>query len=193
MMMIFFNFERDVLNQKTSDHLLSRSFKRRLKKGYLPYWESKYRFYGFGISITIRCKKYLMLPMIVLEILLLWFKRVLNILGAISPTIFSSMRANEYIILIELLRSGVLLKRDLIDMSDFELGAEVRAEMIKRIETSLNLFIYDQDFELLVKYPRAFFKFFFWPFSGQYLHLNSSLAPPKWVRKEDQDFIIPQF
>jgi hypothetical protein len=100
--------------------------------------------------------------------------------------------ANAHIIIVELLRAKIILKKDIELLSDIELGTEIRLDVIKKIENKLDIFIYNHDLEILVKNPRAFDSFLL-ALAGQNILQNKTLTLPAWTNPENTRFIIPQF
>lgn len=186
-----FDYSRDIFEKWPVEHLLSRSFKRRLKKGFIPYWNRTLDFW-------IWCFYH--------DQLLNLFKSTFDSFGNTSLMIlsrFSYMKrhfpkslnmfeANVNLILIELIRSKILLKKNIVNMSDLDIGVEARLDIIKKIENKLNIFIYDHDIEILVKNPRAFDSFLL-AIAGQRKLLDKIIETPKWTSPEKTKFILPYF
>jgi hypothetical protein len=184
-------YNRDIFEKETAHHLLSRSFKRRLKKGFLPYWNRALDFWIW---------KYYY------DQLLDTFNTSFDSFGNISLMILSRFsyikrhfpqsvelfEANAQIILIELLRSKVILKKDVDMLADIDLGLEVRLETIKKIEKKLDIFIYNHDLDLLVKNPRAFDSFLL-ALAGQNVLQEKNRVLPEWTSPGETKFIIPNF
>lgn len=184
-------FNRSLFDKETHTHLLSRSFKRRLKKGFIPYWNRPIDFYLW---------KYYYDP--ILEL----FKTSYDSFGNTSLMTLSRFNyikrhfpksvhlheANQQIVLLELLRSKHLLRKDIELINDIELGFETRLELIKKIESHLNIFIYSHDLEILVKKPQAFDSFLL-ALAGQNYLLNKNIIMPQWAYPDETRFIIPQF
>jgi hypothetical protein len=186
-----YDYGRNILHESADSYILSRPFKRRLKKGFMPYWNRSLDFYvwshyynqllelfnlsfdSFGTTSTMVQSRF-------------------NYLQRHFPRGLKLSEARGQIILIELLRAGIILRRDLINMSDIECGIEARLDIIKRIEKGLNLFIYDHDLELLVRNPRAFDSFLL-AIAGQNNLLGKTTDLPEWCQPEENNFIIPQF
>ena len=186
-----YDYERNTLHEPADSYIMSRPFKRRLKKGFMPYWNRSVDFYvwshyynqllelfnlsfdSFGTTSTMVQSRF--------HYLQRHFPRGMSLSEARGP-----------LILIELLRAGVILKRDLINMSDIEYGIEARLDIIKRIEKGLNLFIYDHDLELLVRNPRAFDSFLL-ALAGKNNLMGKALKLPDWCQPEETNFILPRF
>jgi len=186
-----FDYGRDIFEKWPVEHLLSRSFKRRLKKGFIPYWNRTLDFW-------IWCFYH--------DQLLNLFKTTFDSFGNTSLMIlsrFSYMKrhfpkslnmfeGNVNLTLIELIRSKILLKKNIVNMSDLDLGVEARLDIIKKIENKLNIFIYDHDLEILVKNPRAFDSFLL-AIAGQRKLLDKTITIPEWTGPEKTKFILPYF
>jgi hypothetical protein len=181
---------RDVLAKEAHHHLLSRPFKRRLKKGYLPYWNRPIDFWIwshyydqllelFNLSFDSFGTSSLMI-----QSRFTYLKRHF-------PNTLKLFESSIPILLIELFRSGILQKRDLLGLNNLELGAEARLDIIKKIEKSCNLFIYDRDLEALVENPRAFDSFLL-AVIGQNIHLGHHREVPEAFLHGSQ-FVVPSF
>jgi len=184
------DYSRDVMAKPTDQHLLSRSFKRRLKKGYLPYWNRPLDFWVwkhyydqlldlFNLSFDSFGSTSLMI------------QSRFTYLRRHFPQDFNLYESHLPILLIELLRAGIIHKRDVLQLSDIEMGMESRLDIIKKIEEHLKVFIYDHDLEFLVKNPRAFESFLL-AIVGQNIHLGKQRSLPDWALEESQ-FVIPSF
>jgi hypothetical protein len=184
-------FNRNVFEKETHHHLLSRSFKRRLKKGFLPYWNRALDFFVWKYYYDQ-----------ILELFNTSFDSfgntslmIISRFGYIKrhfPKSLELFEANAHVIIVELLRAKIILKKDVELLSDIELGTEVRLDVIKKIESKLDIFIYNHDLEILVKNPRAFDSFLL-ALAGQNILKNKSLQLPAWTSPESTRFIIPQF
>lgn len=183
------DYSRDVVSEETDSHILSRSFKRRLKRGFLPYWNRAIDFYIW--------KKYYdqMLKLFNISYdsfgnssLKLYFR--LNYLKRHFPNDFVLYESNVYIFLIELLRKKYLLKRDLQDFLDVENGAGSRLRIIESIEKTFSVFIYEADKDTLIKYPHAFQSFLL-ALIGWFDQHYSSVKMPEWTNPSETNFLIP--
>ncbi len=185
------DFKKDIMDVETTDHILSRSFKRRLKKGFLPYWNRP-------VDLWIWCNYY--------EQLLDLFNISYDSFGNTSlmmisrfdflkrhfPSGLKLYESNSYINLIELLRAKIILKRDILNLSDIDFNIEARLNIICQVEKKLNIFIYDHDKDILVKNPRAFNSFLL-AICGRNLSLTQMRALPLWAEPEKTRFVFPSF
>lgn len=184
-------YNRDVFLKETAHHLLSRSFKRRLKKGFLPYWNRSLDFwvwkYYYDQILEIFNTSFDSFGNVSLMVLYRF-----NYIKRHFPREVELFEGNEQIILVELLRSKIILKKDVAMLSDIDLGIEVRLETIKKIENKLDIFIYNHDLEILVKNPRAFDSFIL-ALAGQNVLQGKNRKLPDWTLPEETKFIIPNF
>lgn len=152
------HYTKSVLSKETNHHILSKSFKRKLKKGFIPYWNRPVDFWIwkhyydqllslFNISFDSFGNVSVML-MHKFNYLLRHLPRDLNI-----------MESDTHLCLIELYRAGIINKRHLMDLKDISLSALARVQIAKQIEARLNVFIYEKDLELISKNPKAFDSF----------------------------------
>ncbi len=186
-----FVFHKDIFNKKTTDPLLSKSFKRRLKKGFLAYWNRpvdywvwkyyydallglfKFSYDSFGTSSFMVLSRFLYLK-------------------KHFPAYLKIYESQALLCLTELLRSKIIMKRDLEHLNDFEGSNDARRTIIREIEKHFKLFIYDKDLELLVSSPRAFNSFIL-SVIGQQSLLQSVRPLPTWVGADRDTFLVPCF
>lgn len=184
-------YNRDIFEKETSHHLLTKSFKRRLKKGFLPYWNRTLDFwvwkYYYDQILDTFNTSFDSFGNISLMILSRF-----NYIKRHFPKHVELFEANEQIILIELLRSKIIMKKDVDMLNDIDLGIEVRLDAIKKIESKLDIFIYNHDLEILVKNPRAFDSFLL-SLAGQNVLQAKNRPMPDWTQPEETKFIIPNF
>jgi hypothetical protein len=143
-------YNRDIFSKETAHHLLSRSFKRRLKKGFLPYWNRTldfwvWKFY-YDQILELFNTSFDSFGNVSLMILFRF-----NYIKRQFPKDLEFFEANEQIILVELLRAKIIMKKDISLLNDVDIGIEARLDTIKKIESKLDIFIYNHDLEILVK------------------------------------------
>lgn len=184
-------YNRDIFLKETSHHLLSRSFKRRLKKGFLPYWNRALDFwvwkYYYDQILELFNTSFDSFGNVSLMVLYRF-----NYIKRHFPQEVELFEANEQIIIVELLRSKIIFKKDVAMLTDIDLGIEVRLETIKKIENKLDIFIYNHDLEILVKNPRAFDSFIL-ALAGQNVLQKKNRELPEWTNPKETKFIIPNF
>ena len=183
------HYSKSVLSKATDDHILSKSFKRKLKKGFIPYWNRPIDFWIwkhyydqmlnlFNISFDSFGNVSVML-MHKFNYLLRHLPRDLNI-----------MESDVHICLIELYRAGIITKNNLMDLKDIELSALARIQIAKQIEKKLNVFIYEKDLELISKNPKAFDSFLLAIIGRNYI--LGQLRETDQVEPRNS-FIVPSF
>ncbi len=181
----------NVLEKKPDNHILSKSFKRRLRKGFLPYWnrpidvwvwENYYDhllhffnagFDSFGNASTMLMSRFA------------YLRRHL-------PEGLSYYETSTYICLIELLRSKIITKSMITNLKDIDQGVNARALICKAIEEHLGIFIYEHDMNLICKNPKAFDSFLL-AVTGHRVVLNEVSVLPRWCKGDGQSFAVPKF
>mgnify|MGYP003684612961 CR=1 FL=1 len=185
------DYGRSVLYKETSHHILSKSFKRKLKKGFVPYWNRPVDYWiwnnyydqllnTFNVSYDSFGNVSVML--------LHKFHYLLRHL----PTDLSIYESDSLIVLIELYRAQVITKKHLIELQDINLNTLARVRIAKAIESKLDLFIYKNDLELISKNPKAFDSFLL-AVAGQSLILSKNRDIPDFGLKDNSRFIAPLF
>lgn len=182
---------KDVLAKKTEMHLLSKSFKRRLKKGLLPYWNRPLdawlwcQYYDqlldlFNITYDSFGQSALMGPV------------RLSYLRRHWPISINVYESNVYINFVELLKGGVVKQKDLSVLAHYIQGVEGRLDVIKEIEDKLGLFVYGQDLEQLISSSMAF-EAFILAVGARQAVLGQTLKAPAWASTHAENFLIPLF
>jgi len=183
--------KKRVIKKETSKHLLSKSFKRKLKKGFLPYWNRPIDFWiwknyydeilnYFNISYDSFGNVSLML--------MHRFKYLLRHF----PKELSLYESNTYMILIELLKADVILKKDIDDLGDIDEAALSRVRITKAIEKKLGIFIYMKDLELIAQNIKAFDSFLL-AVSGHNLLLDKNRSIEAFGEQDKVNLIAPNF
>lgn len=185
------DYSKDILKAKTTDHILSKSFKRKLKKGFVPYWNRpldfwvwenyydqllslfNYSYDSFGnVSLMLLYK---------FHYLLKHFPQELKI-----------FESQTFVILIELLRAGIITKKNILELKDIDVCTLARVRIVKSIEKSLNLFIYEKDIEIISKNSKAFDSFLLAVAGTCLINQNLHQIPQMYLR-ENESLIIPRF
>jgi hypothetical protein len=185
------SYSSTIFDKETHHHILSKSFKRKLKKGFVPYWNRSIDFWvwlnyydqilnvfnisydSFGTTSVMLIKRF-------------------HYLKRHFPDDLGIFEGNTFITLIELFRAGVISKKNIMELQDISLGTLARLEVVRAIEKKLGIFIYERDMESIVKNPRAFDSFLL-SVSGTRL-LKGEIKPiPDFNELESPRFIAPQF
>lgn len=185
------DFTKTWQEKKAIESPLSRSFKRRLKRGYVPYWNRPLDFWVWSEYY---------------DQLLYYFKSSYDSFGQVSAMLQARFRylkrhfsrelvlyeSHINICLLELFRSGVIDRKDLFDLKDLETVALARQNVLKKIEMKLNVFIYQHDWDILLRHPKAFDSFLL-ALAGRQYHLGASQQLPNWTNNKNAHFICPRF
>lgn len=185
------HYSQAPFQKKTDDHLLSKSFKKKLKKGFLPYWNRP-------LDLWVWKNYY--------DQLLDFFKVSYDSFGNTSLMLMSRFKyllrhfpvdlrffeTDVRICLLELLKAGIISKNQILNLNDIELSVFTKMEIIKRIEEKLGIFIYQGDVETIAKNPRAFDSFIL-AIAGQRVLLDEIYHAPKWSKAENANFVVPRF
>ena len=179
--------ELDLRQRKEHDQILSRSFKRKLKKGFVPYWNRP-------LDIEIWKEFY--------DDLLNYFNSSFDSFGNENliqilrfkyldrhlPTNLKLYESNYQLCLLQLLRRGVVRKKSLEDLKTLETAVLGRMEILKSIEQNLSVFLYENDRETMIKNPRAFQSFLLTLAGRCLLEGNTGV-----FRNIEENFFVPQF
>lgn len=179
------HYTQNVLSKDTDQHILSKSFKRKLKKGFVPYWNRPIDFWVwrnyydqmlslFNISFDSFGNVSVMLL------------HKFNYLLRHLPRDLSIMESSTHLCLIELYRANIIGKKNLMDLRDLNVATLARVQIAKAIEKKLNLFIYEKDLELISKHPKAFDSFLL-ALTGRN-HILGQLR-----ETNSSEFIVPHF
>ncbi len=180
---------KTLLENSDSSERLTKSFKRKLKKGFVPYWNR-------GIDFYIWNNYY--------DQLLDFFNSSFNSFGHSSYIVFSRFNfiermissrvkiaeADNKILLIELLRQKILNNREVLGLSSFDGVDSARLNIIEKLEKNFNIFIYDHDLNSIAKNQR-YFDAFLMSISGLLLSEKRTSELPAWCGTDL--FIIPEF
>jgi hypothetical protein len=185
------DYSKNLLKKNTDEHMLSRSFKRKLRKGFTPYWHRPIDFWVW--------KNYY-------DQLLEVFKTSYESFGNVSvmllarlnyllrhlPKDLTMYESNTNICLIELYRARVVSKSLLLQLFDLDLASAAREQIIKNIEKHMEIFIYDNDIETIIKNTQAFESFLL-SVVGQRMLMNGLRKIPSWGNSDGGNFIVPSF
>ncbi len=184
-------FSKNEFEKDSHLPMMSKSFKRKLKKGYLPYWNRPVDFWVW--------KHYY-------DPLLNIFKSSYDSFGNVSMMLLSRFKylnrhfpkdlclyeSNVLLTLLELYRSGMITKVHLQDLTIMDEAISSRHHIVKIIEKKLNVFMYDKDLELIITNPRAFDSFLL-AITGKQMVENSIQAIPEWALEGNSRFVVPKF
>jgi len=182
---------QEVYGEKKSTVLLSKSLKKRLRRGLTPYWNRpidlyiwknfydeliqvfNYSYDSFGHTSLMNLKRFSYLK-----------KHLSNI---------NIWESNIYIIFLELLRAEFLSPADLFGMKYVdEFSVSLRKNIVSKIEKNLNIYIKSEDSAVLTFDPRAINAFVL-SLSGISKVQNNVKALPDWCLPINQNFIVPSY
>ncbi len=186
-----YDFSKDIMGKEAHNYIISRAFRRRLKKGFIPYWNRPIDFYIWRLYYDQLLDLFNISYDSFRNVSLMLMNRF-HYLKRHFPNEFTLYESNSALCLVELLRSKVIEKRQILKLTDLYDGADARLSIIKSIEQKLNVFIYDQDIEKIYKNPKAFDSFLL-AVAGKQLVTDQSREIPSWSQTEGTNFLIPQF
>lgn len=185
------DYSKNILNKNTDEHMLSKSFKRKLRKGFTPYWHRPIDFWVW--------KNYYDQLLDVFKISYESFGNVsvmllarLNYLTRHLPKDLEMYESNIHICLLELYRARVVSKSLLLQLFDLDLVTSAREQIVRNIERNSEIFIYDNDMETIIKNSQAFESFLL-SLIGQRMLMNGLRKIPEWGNTDGGNFIVPSF
>lgn len=185
------DYSKNLLKKNTDEHMLSRSFKRKLRKGFTPYWHRPIDFWVW--------KNYYDQLLEVFKISYESFGNVsvmllarLNYLTRHLPHDLKMYESNIHICLIELYRARIVSKSLLLQLFDLDLVTTSREQIVRNIERHMEIFIYDNDLETIIKNSQAFESFLL-SVIGQRMLMNGLRKIPVWGNSDGGNFIVPSF
>ncbi len=185
------DYSKNLLKKNTDEHMLSRSFKRKLRKGFTPYWHRPIDFWVW--------KNYYDQLLEVFKISYESFGNVsvmllarLNYLLRHLPPDLKMFESNIHIALIELYRARVISKSLLLQLSDIDLAPGAREQIVLNIEHHMSIFLYENDLDTIVKNSQAFDSFIL-SVVGQKMLMNGLREISDWGNSDGGNFIVPSF
>lgn len=170
---------------------LSKSLKKRLRRGFIPYWNRpidlyiwlnyydeliqvfNYSYDSFGHSSLMNIKRFHYLS-----------KHLFGV---------NILEANIYVNFLELLKAGYLSPEDLFGMKYVdEFSVSLRKNIVTKIEQNLNIYIKNEDSAMLTFDPRAINAFIL-SLSGIASLDDKTLTLPHWCRENNSNFIVPVY
>lgn len=171
--------------------LLTKSLKKRLRRGLIPYWNRPIDLYiwenyydqliqvfnfsydSFGHTSLMNLKRFN------------YLKKHLAYVNI--------WEANIYLIFLELLKANYLSPEDLFGMKYVdEFSVSLRKSIVSKIEKNLNIYIKNEDSAVLTFDPRAINAFIL-SLAGISKVKNNSKQLPQWCLPINKNFIVPDF
>lgn len=185
------DYSKNLMGKNTDEHLLSRSFKRKLRKGFTPYWHRPIDFWVW--------KNYYDQLLEVFKISYESFGNVsvmllakLNYLVRHLPKNLTMYESNVQISLIELYRAKIIGKSVMFQLFDLDLAPSAREHIVHNIEKHLGIFIYEKDLDTIMKNPHAFDSFIL-SVVGQRMLMEKLREIPEWGNADGGNFVVPAF
>jgi hypothetical protein len=185
------DYSRNLLRKNPDEHMLSKAFKRKLRKGFVPYWHRPIDFWVW--------KNYY-------DQLLAVFKNSYDSFGNVSVMLLARLsyllrhlpkdlemyESNVQICMLELYRSRIVSKSTLLQLFDMDLATYAREKIVINIERHLGIFIYEKDLETIITNSQAFDSFIL-AVVGQRMLMHELRTIPQWVNSDQGNFIVPSF
>ena len=185
------DYSKNLLKKNTDEHMLSKSFKRKLRKGFTPYWHRPIDFWVW--------KNYYDQLLEVFKISYESFGNVsvmllarFNYLLRHLPSDLAIFESNVHICLLELYRARIVSKSVLWQLFDLDLASSAREQIIINIEKHMGIFIYENDIDTITKNSQAFESFIL-SVVGQRMLMNGLREIPEWGNSDGGNFIVPIF
>ena len=185
------DWKKDFLWNDFVDHTLTKSLKRRLKKGLVPYWN---RSIDLWIWLSYG------------DLMQNYFKKTYNSYGHMSLSFYlfnqfiqkklkadyNIYEANFYLILLELTRANVLGMKELKFSREEKIKVNERKILIEKVENFFKIFIYNEDINKMSEDEKSF-EAFMLSLTGYCLFKKQTKKFPEWPQIEKTPFIIPSF
>lgn len=185
------HYNRSVLHKKTTDHILSKSFKRKLKKGFVPYWNRPLDFWIWKNYYDQILKTFNVSFDSYGNVSLMLMNRFHYLLRHL-PKELSLFESDIRITLLELYRSKIISKKHLLELNDINVATLTRVQIARQIEKKCKIFLYEKDLELISKNPKAFDSFILSVAGMQHVK-NQTRKVDDYGEKDPAKFIVPDF
>jgi hypothetical protein len=185
------HYNRSVLHKKTTDHILSKSFKRKLKKGFVPYWNRPLDFWIWKNYYDQILKTFNVSFDSYGNVSLMLMNRFHYLLRHL-PKELSLFESDIRITLLELYRSKIISKKHLLELNDINVATLTRVQIARQIEKKCKIFLYEKDLELISKNPKAFDSFILSVAGMQHVK-NQTRKVDDYGEKDPAKFIVPAF
>lgn len=185
------HYNRSVLHKETTDHILSKSFKRKLKKGFIPYWNRPLDFWIWKNYYDQILKTFNVSFDSYGNVSLMLMNRFHYLLRHL-PKELSLFESDIRITLLELYRSKIISKKHLLELNDINVATLTRVQIARQIEKKCKIFLYEKDLELISKNPKAFDSFILSVAGMQHVK-NQTRKVDDYGEKDPAKFIVPAF
>lgn len=185
------HYGRSVLEKETTQHILSKSFKRKLKKGFVPYWNRPLDFWIWKNYYDQVLKTFNLSFDSYGNVSLMLMNRFHYLLRHL-PSELSLFESDIKITLLELYRAKIISKKHLLELNDINVATLTRVQVARQIEKKCKIFLYDKDLELISKNPKAFDSFILSVAGMQHVK-NKTRKVDDYGEKDPPKFIVPLF
>jgi hypothetical protein len=185
------DFKKHLLESRPTSSQLSLTYKRKLKKGFIPYlhrpidawvWMHYFDAMNEAFKVTFDSYGHVSVPLL----------QRFAYFRSQFPTTCDFFETNFWILLLELYRADLINKKQLLFERKGEEAIRFRSHIIETLESKLGLFIYDQDLSVLVRQPRAFASFLL-AVAGLRRQQGDFYQLPKWALEQSSQFFVPHF
>ena len=180
-----------LLLQSSDVAAASKSLQKKLKRGFLPYWNRP-------IDVWVWEHYY--------DLLSHYFSRGFDCFGNFSLRLLSRFsyvkrqlpcgidyfESYPLLCLLQLMQCGIVPPQTLLQLASVREKDLARANILSSIESKLKIFLYRHDFEFMVKNPRAFTAFLL-ATVGQRVILGELLNIPQAFLVGSPGFVLPCF
>lgn len=185
------DWESDLLAKRTDEHVLSKAFKRRLKRGLSPYanrpidfWVWQHYYDAYLSAFQTSFDSFGDVSFIHLAYYEYWQKHL--------PKDLILKETAPQLVLLELYRAEFIDKKQLLTLSDIHQAPLSRLDIVRALSHRLHLVITETQLDKLVRHPRAFTSFIL-AISGIKLDSHRFYDLPRYTEPEKTHFFVPYF
>ncbi len=186
-----FDFDTDLLGKRTDEHVLSKAFKRRLKKGLSPYanrpldfWVWQHYYDAYLSAFQSSFDSFGDVSFIHLAYYEYWQKHL--------PKDVALWETAPQLVLLELYRAEFIDKKQLLTLTDINQAPLSRLDIVRALTHRLHLVITETQLDKLVRHPRAFSSFLL-AIAGLKLESLNYYDMPEYTEPEATHFFVPYF
>jgi hypothetical protein len=170
---------------------LLKSLRKRLKKGFSPYFNRNIDFWVWTQYYDQLLKYFNGSYDSFSNLSYSFYSRFMYLKKRFPHTVqFSESRPR--LILLELLRQGIVKEALINKLLDHNLATLAKIDLIRIIEKEFNLFIYEHDLEKVVRYPRAMNAVLL-TLAGIFHTEGHAVELPNWALQGSDSFFLPRF
>lgn len=184
-------FGNDLLGKRTDEHVLSKAFKRRIKKGLSPYanrpldfWVWQHYYDAYLAAFQTSFDSFGDVSFIHLAYYQYWQKHL--------PKDVVLWETAPQLVLLELYRAELIDKKQLLTLTDINQAPLSRLEIVRALTHRLHLVITENQLDKLVRNPRAFSSFIL-AVAGLQLESKKYYNLPEYTESEKTHFFVPYF